>query len=166
MRLCAWFWHHQLARGTHTPPVRGKHPACSRNCQAGLTAGTPCGALRGLSESPFLAVTLTVRTAPLGPEHLASETFPSLTGAHLQVSFPAPEPQQGTLCYHFRSGTPHPTPGIRLAFCNPGRKACPNLRTHPSPAPNPEDTREDAVSRRVWLGPGAKRPSGRALRAG
>lgn len=60
MRLCAWFWHHQLARGTHTPPVRGKHPACSRNCQAGLTAGTPCSALRGLSENPFLAVTLTV----------------------------------------------------------------------------------------------------------
>lgn len=60
MRLCAWFWHHQLARGTHTPPVRGKHPACSRNCQAGLTAGTACSALRGLSENPFLAVTLTV----------------------------------------------------------------------------------------------------------
>lgn len=44
---------------THTPSQRGEHPACSRNCQAGLTAGTPCCALRGLSGSPFLAVTLT-----------------------------------------------------------------------------------------------------------
>lgn len=132
IRLCAWFWHHQLARGTHTPPVRGKHPACSRNCQAGLTAGTPCSALRGLSENPFLAVTLTVlillsqSTRPV-ELFFSFLSWSALTG----VAPPAPEPQQGTLCYHFCSGTPHPTPGIRLAFCHPGRKACSNHRTPP-----------------------------------
>lgn len=79
------------------------------------------------------------------------ETFPSFPGAHLQVSSPAaPEPQQGALCYHFCSRTPHPTPAIRLAFHNPNRKACPNHRT-----PFPRFAREDTVTRPRVCRPGS-----------
>lgn len=52
-----------------------------------------------------------------GPQLSSEETFSSFPGAQLQVSPAAlPEPQQGALCYHFRSRTPRPVPGTQRLF--------------------------------------------------
>lgn len=93
---------------------------------------------------------------PPEPEHSASGTFPSFPGAHLQVSLPRlqslnKEPFVTTFA-----------PGLltqRLAFAWPFATpvAKPAQTTEP---PHPGDTREDAISSRVCLGPGARRPRG------
>lgn len=148
---------------SHTHPVRGEHPDCSRNCQAGLTAGTPCCALRGLSVNPLLAVTLT-EAILLGSSTWSWKLFPPFPGAHLQVSSPAaPEPQQGALCYHFCSGTSHPTPAFLLAFRDPNPKAGPNHRT---PTPTPVLPGERSLPPACGSAPEPGGPAGSSPRAG
>lgn len=114
-------------RNTHTPSQRQAPrllPELSSRADSWHTLQRPPWAFRKPLPGSHLD-----SIDPPGPEHLASGTFPSFPGAHLQVSLPQlqslnKEPFVTTFA-----------PGLltqRLAFAWPGRKACPNHRTpHP-----------------------------------
>lgn len=66
---------------------------------------------------------------------MAVEIFPSFPGARLQVSSPsAPEPQQGALCYHFCSRTPHPNACHSPGLPQPQSESLPKTPNPPTPA--------------------------------
>lgn len=142
-------------RHTHTPPVRGEHPACSRNCQAGLTAGTPCCALRGLSGSPFLAVTLTeaIRQDRRAWPWKLFLPFPERTYRCRPPPLQSPNKEPFVTTF---------APGLltqRLPFAWPSTTPIGKLaQTIEPPFPvSPGRTQSPA---RVCVGPGARRPHG------
>lgn len=133
-------------RHTHTPPVRGEHPACSRNCQAGLTAGTPCCAFRGLSGSPFLAVTLTEAILVGRSARPWKLFFPFPERTYRCRSPPLQSPNKGPFVSTF-------APGLltqRLPFAWPSATRIGKLAQTiepPNPQTLPRVAREDAVTR-------------------
>lgn len=150
------------AHNTHTPSQRRAPrllPELSSRADSWHTLLSPPWTFRKPLSCSHLD-----RSHPPGPERLAVETFPSFPGAHLQVSSPAaaPQPQQGALCYHFCSGTPHPTPAIRLAFRNPPIGKLAQTSEPPTPVrPGGRSLPPACASARE---PGG--PAGSSLRAG
>lgn len=110
----------------HTPPVRGAHPAGSRNCHEGWQLVHSPVALHRSQKAPSLQSLW--HCSPAWASALSQGNFlpPSqvLTYRYRPPLFQSTK--QGALCYNFCSRTPHPIPGIQLPFStqsSPRRKA-------------------------------------------